>query len=217
MENQNFDQENNLLGDYFFKISYKGQNYKISKEYKIWKKLMIEKYGKNKKEIICPYDNTIIYKIDEYNEEIKCPTCNSEFYNCIFCNKTEKNKTNHCCSKAYLKFKDEQVYNLLFTDERIEDYIVGDYVILILCSFFPFTSPFPLICKIINLLIVDFDEGDVTTIFYCILTPFALIMSVIYGFFYYGIFISYFVFSIPFKFYPLKIYFGLLIAKTSKY
>ena len=42
MENQNFDQENNLLDDYFFKISYKGQNYKISQEYKNWKKLMIK-------------------------------------------------------------------------------------------------------------------------------------------------------------------------------
>ena len=214
MENQNFDQENNLLDDYFFKISYKGQNYKISQEYKNWKKLMIEKYGKNKREIICPFDNTIIYKIDEYNERIKCPSCNSEFYNCIFCNKIDKNRTDRCCSKTYLKFKDEQIYNLLFTNERIEDYIVGDFVLLILSSFFPLTSPFPLICKIINILVSDLDDEDVTSIFYIILTPFALIMSAIYGFFYYAIFISFFVLSIPFKLYPLKIYFALLIAKA---
>ena len=33
MENQHADQENSLLDDFYFKSSYKGQNYKILQEY----------------------------------------------------------------------------------------------------------------------------------------------------------------------------------------
>ena len=42
------------------------------------------KIGKNGKEIICPKDNTIIYKIHNDNGETTCPTCNLVIYNCIF-------------------------------------------------------------------------------------------------------------------------------------
>ena len=82
MENNSLDQENNLLGDYYFKVAYKSQNYKVSQEYKNWKKIMIEKHGENGKEINCPNDCTIIYKIHRDNDEsIICPCCNSVIYN----------------------------------------------------------------------------------------------------------------------------------------
>ena len=216
MENQHADQENSLLDDFYFKSSYKGQNYKILQEYKNWKKLMIEKYGKNGKEITCPKDNTIIYKIHNDNGETICPTCKLVIYNCIFCNKISKNKTNNCCSKAYIKFADEEIYNFLFTDLKTDENILDDYILLIVCSFIPFISPFPLLCKIINSLIIDLDDEFTPSIFYSLLTPFALIMSAIYGILYYVIFISFFILSIPFKLYPLKIYFGILIVKPKK-
>ena len=216
MENQHVDQESNLLDDFYFKPTYKGQNYKILQGYKNWKKLMIEKYGKNGKEIICPKDNTIIYKIHNDNGETTCPTCNLVIYNCIFCNKISKNKTNNCCSKAYIKFKDEKIYNFLFTDLRTDEHIAGDYAILIMCSFFPLTSPYPLLCKIINLLLIDIEDEDIPTIFFILLMAFALIMSAIYGILYYIIFSTFFILSIPFKLYPLKIYFALLIIQNKK-
>ena len=105
MENINYDQENNLLGDYFFKISYPKQNYKELKEYQNWKKSVTDRIGKNGKEIICYEDNTIIYIIHNNNDEIiKCPTCNTDLYNCIYCNITQTEKCHICCLRAYLKY-----------------------------------------------------------------------------------------------------------------
>ena len=130
--------------------------------------------------------------------------------------KISKNKTNNCCSKAYIKFKDEKIYNFLFTDLRTDEHIAGDYAILIMCSFFPLTSPYPLLCKIINLLLIDIEDEDIPTIFFILLMAFALIMSAIYGILYYIIFSTFFILSIPFKLYPLKIYFALLIIQNKK-
>lgn len=111
MENNNLDKEINLLGDYYFKVSYKSQNYKVSKEYKNWKKIVIEKYGENGKEIICPKDYTIIYKIHrDKDERITCPGCNSFIYNCIFYNKTLTYRPSDFCIRAYIRYNIKDIY-----------------------------------------------------------------------------------------------------------
>ena len=224
MENNNFDQENNSLGDYYFKVSYKGQNYKVTKEYQNWKKIMIEKYGKNGKEINCPKDYTIIYKIHNNNDEsIKCPGCNSIFYNCIFCNKNQEFQPIDCCIISSLRYKVKNRYKEKFDYIFInldENNVAKKYFKrLIIISFIPFTSAYPLISRMIFLLLDDkLDEIESCQDFFKALffMAFMFIMSFIYGIIYYLIFISFFILSIPFKLFPVKLYFGLLITMESK-
>ena len=154
MENNNLDQEINLLGDYFFKVSYKSQNYKVLQEYKNWKKIMIEKYGKNGKEIICPNDNTIIYKIHNNNDErIICPGCNSVIYYCIFCNKMVISIPYDCCTRANLRYKIKnefkEEFDYIFTNNNIDNKTGGYFYLLLIISFIPFFSTFNLFFHII--------------------------------------------------------------------
>ena len=235
MENQNSDQEINILEKTYFKISYKNQNYKKLKEYKEWKKLMETKIGKGGKEIICDKDNIIIYKIHKDNDiKIICPICHSDIYNCIFCNKTQNEKSYKCCYRAYYKYciKDElkEVFSNHRKDEKLEDW-TDVFIYEILISFAPSFSAFLILSFFFaifysNLKIKD-DEDDyddynnnfnfydccskidvVNVIFY----GFAYIMSLIYGIFFSILFISFFILSIPFKLYPLTLLFDILFS-----
>ena len=144
MENQNSDQEINILEKTYFKISYKNQNYKKLKEYKEWKKLMEAKIGKGGKEIICDKDNIIIYKIHKDNDtEITCPICPSDIYNCIFCNKTQNEKSYKCCYRAYYKYffknKLKEIYFYHREDRKDENlkYWAHKFISEIIVSFVP--------------------------------------------------------------------------------
>ena len=223
MENNNLDQENNLLGDYYFTVSYKSQNYKKSQEYKNWNKIMIEKYGKNAKEIICPKDYTIIYTIHYNNDErITCPSCNSIIYNCIFCNKNLTRIPSDCCIRTSLrkkmKDKDKRKFDYIFTNFEVDNETKEYYTSLIIVSFIPLISAFSLIGNIVQLLlsgIIDEITCCKDFLIYIFFLAFLFIMGLIYGIIYYIIFTSFFILSIPFKLYPVKLYFGLLITMES--
>ena len=169
---------------------------------------MIETYGENGKEIICPEDYTIIYKIHNDKDEIICPTCNLVFYNCIFCNKTLKNKINNCCIKAHIKFKNKEIFNYFFTNIKIDESTEVGTHFCVITSFIPFISPFYLILTIM----VSIEKyTDMCVLISEIVI--SLIFSIIYGILHYIIFISFFILSIPFKLYPFKIFLALLLAK----
>ena len=216
MENKSLDQDINLLEDYYFKLSYKNQKYKKLKEYQKWKKLVVEKYGKNGKEIICNKDNTIIYQIHNDNDQkIICPTCNTIIYNCIFCNKIKNVNLYNCCFRAYFKYRINVNYKYRFTNLNEKDPIIKQHFIkLLLISFIPFYPLFSFIYGLTDVLCfyVDLGKGDLGSnvpfilLFYGLL----LIMTIIYGIVYYLIFISLIIISIPFQLYQIKIFLGIV-------
>ena len=199
--------------DYFFKVSYKSQNYKVSQEYKNWKKIMIEKYGKNGKEIICPNDNTIIYKIHRDNDKrIICPGCNSVIYNCIFCNKMLTSIPYDCRTRANLRYKIKnefkEEFDYIFTNNNIDNKTGGYFYLLLIISFIPFFSTFNLFFHIISFF--DMKEEILSCkdfLVFLFIVAFTFIMALIYGIMHYIIYISFFILSIPFKSYPIKLYF----------
>ena len=105
MEVESSNKEYNLLeNNNFLKLLYPNQNYKISLEYKQWKKSIEEKFGKNENgiEIFCKIDNIVIYN-ENVNDIIKCPICRKTLYICKYCNKVQKKKTTKCCFRAQIK------------------------------------------------------------------------------------------------------------------
>ena len=103
MENQNLGLDNILLEQNFFKLSFKNQDYKKLKEYKIWIKAMKIKFNYLGKEIICDKDNIIIYSIyDDNSKCIYCPICHSSIYSCIYCNNSENSEIKNVVLKPIL-------------------------------------------------------------------------------------------------------------------
>ena len=60
MENEDINLECKLLENNYFQISYPNQNYKITSEYKLWKKIIKKNMGENGKEVFCEKDDIII-------------------------------------------------------------------------------------------------------------------------------------------------------------
>ena len=95
----NFLEKNN-----YFKKLYPNQNYKISLEYKQWKKSIKEKFGKNKNgnEIFFKKDNIVIYNKDS-NDNMICSFCKRMLYLFNYCNKIKNWVTINCCFRAIIK------------------------------------------------------------------------------------------------------------------
>ena len=224
MENINYTQESNLLGDYFFKISYPKQNYKKSIEYQKWKKIVIDKIGNNGKEIICNKDNTIIYKIYNDNDDIiTCPTCNSYFYNCNFCNITQTEECHICCVRSFLKYE--------FNNYCKTSHLFGDrdekkkFKKLLIYQFIPICSSFLFILVIHSLFFMSLGKKNIPyhesgegenkkdcffTINFLFLLFYSLLMSIIFALFFVFVFLLFFIVSLPFKLYFVKLYIKML-------
>ena len=214
MENINLEQENNLLGDYF-RISYKNQKYEKSQEYKKWKQTMQEKFGNVGKEIICNKDNTIIYKIHNDNDiKIKCPTCNSDLYNCIFCNKTRNKKSHKCCIKAYFKYCIKDHYKNRYIKFEQDKESKNIFKRTLLSSFFPLFPIFYIIFAFIDLFYFNMreekDNEEENLILEIIAFSFIFVMTINFAIIYYLFFLILFLISLPFNLYPIKMYFGVL-------
>ena len=85
MENEN-DKEYNLIDVPYFKLTYPEQKYKISNDYKIWKKNLMEKNAQNRIEILSSINNVVIYNNQEARIVI-CPICKTNYQICEFCKK----------------------------------------------------------------------------------------------------------------------------------
>ena len=72
MENENYN--SNLLDAPYFKMSCPNQCYKKSNEYQLWRKELINKYGKNSKQIFCDIDKIIFFNNQNLNY-VACPIC----------------------------------------------------------------------------------------------------------------------------------------------
>ena len=206
MENHNLEQENNLLGNDYFIISYQDQNYKILPNYQEWKRLMIEKYGDDGKEIKCWNDNTIFYAIHNDNEQIlTCPTCKKWMYKCIFCNEVDKFNCHTCCFRACFYYIAIKICKKPIENKN-----------MLYLFIFPFISTFISIYAVFGAFFirkVKYERMiDLEANFFLILTIFLYIalMSIIFGIIYHLLLIVFFILSIPCKLYPIKIYFILL-------
>ena len=219
MENQNLGLENVLFEQNFFKLSFKNQNYKKLKEYKIWIKEMNIKFNKSGKEIICDKDNIIIYSIyDDNSKCIYCPICNSSIYSCIYCNNSENSENKKCCIKAYFR------YYLKDKIRPLDNNIESNYW-AILALFMPLTCSILFVKGFIERLYFDFkkdeyddyyDDYDYNGIKFnyieslCSFLDISLYLvifffSFIYAIFFFILSLIIVIFSIPFKLYPFFI------------
>ena len=102
----------------------------------------------------------------------------------------------------------------------MENYDKSSYfTIMIILSFIPFTSAFPLINSIIEPFLnhVNIDDRTCSYFFLMIFAEaFSFVISLVFGIFYFSIFISLFILTIPFTTYPIKTYFELLFRQYSK-
>ena len=94
-------ENDNILENSYFNLSYKNQKYNSFPEYKNWKK-KINSLGDKVTEIFCKRDNIIFLRNnDDLSNPIKCPKCGINIYICIFCKKTQYRV--RCCLKGYIK------------------------------------------------------------------------------------------------------------------
>ena len=213
----------NILEKYYYELLFPNQNYKLCTEYKLWKKNVEDKFGRNGKELFCKKDNIIIYQSEQnINFGIFCPICNRALYICNFCNKTKNQMTKRCCFKAYIN-------DILFNRNKLYKFIIieneenkRDFYYSIFINFIPFAF----VCQNIlmgmflffanlenkrNEIIDDaIDEmNTILKIIYVIVSIFyVLSMIIAYTFFFYSIYLIILILSIPFKFYPIKLLLG---------
>ena len=224
MENENLDQENNLIGDYYFKTPYKIQNYKLFPEYQTWKKNVIEKIGENGKEILCPKDDTIIYKIhNDNNIKITCPNCKINFYHCIFCNLSQTEKCHICCLRAYFKYIFKNHYKYRFEYDNNNNFHKDNFHRLIFISLMPIISVLLVTFAMINLFYMNLGKNNISSsihydekpkiyqfIILFLITLFMLLMSLSYTIIYFFSFFALLIISLPFKLYFVRLYLGII-------
>ena len=224
MEVDDINIENNLLEDNYFKISYPKQNYKISLDYKQWKKSIEAKFGKNGKEIFCNKDNIIIYQQKEYiNNFLKCPLCGKNIYQCQYCNKSKDSDTGRCCLKRYIKeLKNNEKKYQFIKYKRKED--LNEFYEIFLVSFIPFifATQFVLIFIYIfyfniedknglNIIdrIFEKERENKMMVFRIILLCYLFCINIPYSILFYSIYFIIAIISIPFKLMPIKMIFGI--------
>ena len=227
MEVGNLNIENNLLGDIYFKIIYPNQNYKISLEYKKWKKSIEEKFGKNGKELFCKKDNIIIYQKNEnINSFVKCPICDQNIYQCQYCNRIKDKDTARCCLKRHIKeINDKDKIKQFIEYKRKED--INDFLNIFFWAFIPFifATQFILIFVYLfffnledknGLMIIDrtFQKERQTKMipFKIILFFYLICINLPYAVLFYAVYLIIVILSLPFKLYPIKIIFGIFYS-----
>ena len=218
MEIENPNKEDNLLGNNYFKILYPNQNYKSSLEYHNWRKTNEKNKGKNGKEILCQRDNIIIYqKKEDKNNGILCPICNKIIYKCKYCKKCGNLRKNNCCFRAFIKsnFKDKKLLDFL------DIYSIQQNIIF---AFIPayFIYLFILGGMKVFYFNLEYKDGKINSesffekkssiqvLMSAILKLYCILIVINYSIFFFIIYISIFILSLPFKLYPIKILLGIL-------
>ena len=214
--------EKNEIDSNYFRIDYKNQNYEISNIYKKW----LEKKrlnNNNGEEIKCEKDNIVLFTSNN-EKSIICPICNSKYYKCLSCGRVSNTELSECCFKANFKklIKNEKIYKYTVNDLNDDDII--NFIFLIILFFF-IPTMIGIAVGLYSFYFFFFDlknkrnekyydafykkEG-----FLCFLRNFSMIIcifltSVVYTILFYFIFILFFLVSMPFKLYPVKIFVGI--------
>ena len=217
METESQNKEN-ILGENYFQILYPNQNYKLSFEYKHWKKNVDKILGKNGKEIFCEKDNIIIYqKYKNIDNGIFCPICNKFLYGCEYCNKILNKVTKRCCLKAFINENIKNSYKFIKM-EKEED--KGDYYFYLFMSFIPFLCISQTILISLNLFFLGLEnkrheiidkidmKDNLNNIFIYVIVLYTILMVIPYTIFFYSIYLIILILSLPFKLYPIKLLLG---------
>ena len=194
MENDIKEKEFN--DENIFKIDYKGQNLKKNNQFLNWKNMMLEKYGYNAKIFYCNLDKIFFcsYQFscrDEFFKR-KCPFCNYKI--CYFCGRYDYD----CCLKIEL-YKNAQEFSF---SENIFREILFIYLIPYLNSIYLFLSLF---CYF-----APDKDGEKGALHFCLEYLLAIILSIPYIITTIILLIILVVISIPFNFFPFKVFAGFL-------
>ena len=232
MENERNENTINLK-DNIFNLEYSEQNISNNKKYKKWEESMLKIYGNDAKLFKCIQDKILFFTtyddcINYPAYKCKCPKCGNII--CHFCSSIDTLNV-ICCYKRL-------IYNILFHNglsfikkvDRNEDIqlISNDYTILLilipglnLCATNYIYVDITLFSLITNTIAYD-DKGNRETYLYKFQKScFSSIIIYLFAFSFFLNSISFFILnfyfiifliliSIPFKFYPLKYYFGLI-------
>ena len=215
MEIESTDIENSLEINYF-KISYPNQNYKLSLDYKQWKKNIEEKLGKNGYELFCKNDNIIIY---QNSDNCNCPICHKVLYKCKYCKKTRNKITKRCCLKAYINdiISDKNNLNRYIMIENNEakcDFYYFFFINIIPCSFASqsiLSGVFLFYCGLENIHGEKIDntledmKSSLKVIYFIISCLYILSMLIAYSIFFYTIYFIILILSLPFKLYTMRL------------
>ena len=219
MEANNID-EINLN---YFKLDYSDQNYKTSHLYRKWVEIN-RPNDNNRVEIKCEKDNIIFFK-SKNKSSARCPICHSEYFKCSSCGRVSNEYLKErCCIRSYFKklIKDGDIYQ--FTGEDLGE--VGKKSLI--CYFLVCLIPgiiglgFHIISLSLFLLQLK-DKKNIEypdrvknmSIFFSYLSfitfsLFVFLICEVYAIFFYSVFLLALLISLPFKFYPLKLIFGLI-------
>ena len=227
MEVENPNKEYNLLEkNNFFRLLYPNQNYKISLEYKQWKKSIEEKFGKNENgiEIFCKIDNIVIYN-ENVNNSIICPTCRKTLYICKYCNKIQNRKITKCCFRTKIKeniIEKKAIYKYINNQKNQ----LEEFYLLFIINFTPFCFLPQIVLIFMDLFYLDLENEEGES-YDCLIDkksniykiPIAILfigyylsMLIAFSIFFYILFLNIIIISLPFKLYPIKIIIGFIYS-----
>ena len=200
MENDSKEKEiyedNSISNENMFRIEYKGENLKKNQNFLNWKNMIFEKYKENAKLFYCDKDKVFFCTNWETYQSFffrKCPICGK--YICYFCGQSNID----CCLKR-------KIY------KKTEIFIVTKNIFReILCIYFiPYLNSLYIIASLL-LYFLDRETSRNYSYFF-IICLLAIILSIPY-FFTSIIFLSILgVISIPFNFFPFKVFAGFLVG-----
>lgn len=217
--------------DCIYKLKYPYEKVDNNVNYQKWKRLMIEKYGKDAKLFRCIDDKiifctTYIHCVQKPSFKGKCPIC--EKYICLFCfnNYKENREWVQCCLRRALN-KAFFYYSLRYIKNYDKDLYLDEINFII---FIPGINFMCLFIKIIDVLYLDLpiqkslidnsgelysnrlwiEKKGIFVIVIGLLLAFSIILSII--FFFYNTFLIFIIvfISMPFNSYPIKYYYGLI-------
>ena len=184
--------EDNLISnENMFKIEYKGQNLKNNQKFLNWKNMIFEKYKESAKLFYCDKDKIFFYTYwDSYQSFFfrVCPICGKNI--CYFCGQYEYK----CC------FKRKIYRNIVtfFVTENIFREVLFIY-------FIPYLNSIYIIASLLTYFLER--ESDYFLIIYLL----AIILSIPFFFTIIIFLIILGVISIPFNFFPFKVFAGFLV------
>ena len=236
-----FDNNESSLKDEIFKLDYLEQNLDNNIEFQKWKELMINKYGKNSKIFKCSEDKILFFVKNEDCKRYPfykciCPICKHPV--CYFCYRYSKELEGNgtCCLKRrFICMFLQDGYRLISPIGQEYDFKPIFSITMVIYFFLPTLNLLFLILEIQTSFFLNLATKNAKTDNNGFLENylqhfkrnhicFAYIITTIVGLFCFALNIAFYVqtfyliilillISIPFKFYPMKYYMGIVYGR----
>ena len=210
-----------------FKLDYSNQSLKGNKEFQNWKARMLKRYGNDAKLFKCTYDNCYFYGI---NKECKtkpyylgqCPICSCSL--CYYCLKPINDLYNRgrCCVKrkilcmflqdGYSFIKPEPTDEVKFYYSYLKIFFIPIVSFMFFVAYFTITYFYKISMKDSDIICESIFNRNERAFSIEIAINVGFVFTLAIPFFILDIYfkILLLIFSLPFKNYPLKYYFGIL-------